>query len=116
MARLKQLGSRTRSLAPRINSIGSGPDRLKRRDQIVSWRRWYKTSEWQGLRRECLLSALFTCARCGVVGQSSDLVADHVIPHRGERDLFFDLNNLQCLCVTCHNRVKQSEERRGVDP
>ena len=113
MGRLKQLTPRVGSLSSRVTSIGSGPDRLKRRDQMVPWRKWYKTAEWQQLRRECLAAALFTCARCRVIGKSRDLVADHIKPHRGERDLFFDPGNLQCLCATCHNRDKQREERAG---
>lgn len=113
MARLKQLAPRVGSLASRVQSIGAGPDRLKRRDQIVAWRKWYKTSEWQRLRRDCLIAALYTCTMCGFIGQSRDLVADHKTPHRGDRDLFFDPGNLQCLCATCHNRDKQREERAG---
>ncbi|WP_264675545.1 HNH endonuclease [Paracoccus kondratievae] len=42
------------------------------------------------------------------------MVADHKLPHRGDRGLFFDPLNLQCLCSTCHNRDKQREERRHV--
>ena len=111
MARLKQLAPRVGALSARVSSIGAGPDRLARRDQLVPWRRWYKTAEWQQLRRQCLLDALFTCVRCGFLGESRDLVADHIKPHRGERELFFSAGNLQCLCATCHNRDKQREER-----
>lgn len=78
---------------------------------MVPWRKWYKTAEWQRLRWDCLTAALFTCVRCGFIGESADLVADHIRPHRGERALFFDPRNLQCLCTTCHNRDKQREER-----
>ncbi len=42
-------------------------------------------------------------------------VVDHIIPHYGDRQLFWDnINNWQSLCVTCHNKYKQSEERGGV--
>lgn len=111
MARLKQLAPRVGSLSSRVTSVGAGPDRLRRRDQMVAWRKWYKTAEWQRIRWDCISAALFTCARCGSVGESPDLVADHIRPHRGDRDLFFDAGNLQCLCATCHNRHKQREER-----
>lgn len=114
MARLKQLAPRVGMMSARVTSIGAGPDRLKRRDQMVAWRKWYKTAEWQRLRWQCLSNALFTCVRCGVVGQSRDLVADHIRPHRGEHELFFDPKNLQCMCATCHNRDKQREERHAA--
>lgn len=114
MGRLSAAPSRLARSAPRITSIGEGQDRLRRRDQTVHWRKWYKTAEWQRLRWDCLAAALFTCVRCGFVSshpKASDMVADHREPHRGERALFFDPGNLQCLCATCHNRDKQREER-----
>lgn len=42
-------------------------------------------------------------------------VVDHVIPHRGDRKLFWDSSNWQPLCVECHNRDKQREEVHGYD-
>ncbi|MFG6083908.1 HNH endonuclease [Paracoccus litorisediminis] len=113
MARLRQLAPRVGSMSSRVSSVGAGPDRLKRRDQIVQWRKWYKTAEWQRLRWSCISAALFTCARCHRVEDSPALVADHVVPHRGARDLFFDPANLQCLCKACHDGAKQREERQG---
>lgn len=31
-------------------------------------------------------------------------VVDHIVPHRGDRALFWDRKNWQPLCETCHNR------------
>jgi 5-methylcytosine-specific restriction enzyme A len=39
-------------------------------------------------------------------------VVDHVIPHRGDRRLFWDRANWQGLCEHCHNSVKQSQENQ----
>lgn len=36
-------------------------------------------------------------------------VVDHVIPHRGDERLFWDPNNWQSLCKTCHD----AKTRRG---
>jgi 5-methylcytosine-specific restriction endonuclease McrA len=41
---------------------------------------------------------------------------DHVRPHKGDEVLFFDGNNLQSLCASCHNRHKQREERGNARP
>lgn len=41
-------------------------------------------------------------------------VVDHIIPHRGDKSLFFDTKNLQSLCKTCHDAVKQRFEKSGV--
>ncbi len=40
-------------------------------------------------------------------------VVDHIKPHRGDRELFWDQTNWQGLCETCHNAVKQAEETSG---
>lgn len=104
---MKQLAPRGRQLKPRGQS---GPVPVRTRDRVDTWRAWYKTVEWRALRWQVLVDAQFTCARCGIIGESRDLVADHRKPHRGDRDLFFARGNLQCLCATCHNRDKQREE------
>jgi 5-methylcytosine-specific restriction endonuclease McrA len=38
---------------------------------------------------------------------------DHITPHRGDDRLFWDRENLQALCPTCHSAIKQREEARG---
>lgn len=115
MARLQQIRPRLDGLTRRLSSGAAGPDRLAVRDKIVGWRRWYKTAEWQRLRWDCLVAATFTCVMCGRNGgaDTSKLVADHIEPHRGERDLFYDPSNLQCLCKPCHDGTKQRQERRS---
>ena len=58
---------------------------------------------------------MFTCAMCRrIEGNSRYLVADHIRPHRGSEALFWDRNNVQCLCKQCHDGSKQSMERRGL--
>jgi 5-methylcytosine-specific restriction endonuclease McrA len=54
-----------------------------------SWKAWYKTARWQKLRLEVFLRDYYTC-QCGcgqIEGDTSQLVCDHKIPHRGERAL-----------------------------
>jgi len=85
------------------------------RDRSQPWRAWYKTARWQRLRWQCLVRDLFTCRMCGWLGgnDTSQLVADHVRPHRGRAADFWDLGNLQCLCKACHDGAKQRVERAG---
>ena len=40
-------------------------------------------------------------------------VVDHVRPHRGDAALFWDRQNWQSLCTSCHSSRKQSREARG---
>ena len=81
------------------------------------WRKWYSLARWKRLRIEVFKRDMFTCQRkeCGrLVGDTSKLVADHRQPHRGDPVLFWDDDNLQTLCKTCHDREKQREERRAT--
>ena len=38
-------------------------------------------------------------------------VVDHIVPHRGDHELFWDQSNWQPLCDHCHNSHKQRHER-----
>ncbi len=41
------------------------------------------------------------------------LVVDHITPHRGDMNLFWDQDNWQTLCRLCHDIDKQRHEQRG---
>lgn len=115
MARLKRLGPTVASLPPRVAYLEDDRDAARRLH--APWRRLYMTARWRELRWQVLREARFTCARCGwATAETSKLVADHVVPHRGDEALFWDRANLQCLCKACHDGAKQREEaaaRRG---
>ncbi|WP_323181418.1 AAA family ATPase [Kaistia algarum] len=40
-------------------------------------------------------------------------IVDHVVPHRGDQELFWDSGNWMPLCAHCHSSRKQSLEHRG---
>ena len=40
-------------------------------------------------------------------------VVDHITPHRGDQQLFWDVDNWQSLCKQCHDSHKQSIEKGG---
>ncbi|WP_099866054.1 HNH endonuclease [Pararhizobium haloflavum] len=118
MGRLKSVKPRIGAVAPRLGRAPSDERaRHRERDRTQPWRAWYKTARWQKLRWAVLVRDLFTCqmAGCGrIEAATSQLVADHRTPHRGDERLFWDEGNLQCLCKPCHDKVKQAEERRGL--
>lgn len=43
------------------------------------------------------------------------VIVDHVRPHKGDADLFFDPRNLQSLCKSHHDATKQRQEARGYE-
>lgn len=74
---------------------------------LYNTKRWHRRRYYQ-LRDypECAL-----CARLGRVTQAT--IADHVVPHRGDEELFFE-GELQSLCKTCHDGAKQQLEKSGT--
>jgi 5-methylcytosine-specific restriction protein A len=53
------------------------------------------------------------CIQCEGYGRVVPAVAvDHITPHRGDQDLFWDEGNWQPLCLKCHN-VKTATEDGG---
>lgn len=85
-----------------------------RSPEAAQYRQLYKTTQWQRHRWSILVRDRFTCQKCGrLEGRTSQLVADHKTPHRGDLGLFWDAANLWTLCKPCHDRDKQSEERTG---
>jgi len=62
--------------------------------------------EWRKARA-AFLAAHPTCTLCFAPAA----VVDHITPHRGDDALFWNRANWQPLCVSCHNRAKQRQER-----
>jgi 5-methylcytosine-specific restriction protein A len=82
------------------------------------YRKLYQTKHWRMLRERALLRDGFKCQRCGAMlkrGKShpQSAVVHHLDAHKGDHDKFFDLDNLQAVCWSCHSGVIQSEEKLG---
>jgi len=105
-------------LADPLTTAGN-VDRL----QGEPWRKWYNTKRWQELRMQVLVRDHFTCQWRGhglMTGRTSDLVAHHKVPHRGSAVLFWDINNLLCVCRWCHDgpikALERAEAQGGLLP
>jgi len=114
MARLKMVQSQIQLLKPQIG-LASRPNgaapRWRDADDGGAFR---KTARWQRLRWSILVRDRFTCQwdLCGrVIADTSQLVADHMVPARIDPSRKWDESNLRCLCAACHNGPRQVEER-----
>ena len=58
-----------------------------------------KSRRWVGIRKEALRRDGYRCVQCGKHGR---LEVDHIKPVRTHPELSFALDNLQCLCKSCH--------------
>ena len=67
-------------------------------------------SRWRKARAQ-YLAAHRLCAVCLAQGvTTAAAVVDHIRPHRGDMNLFWDRSNWQPLCRRCHDSVKRLEE------
>lgn len=107
------------SLKPQLTtlqpSIGypadGGVGEWQRRIQAEPCMALYYTKRWKRLRWAVLVRDLFTCQMCRrIVADTSQLVCDHIEPHRGNVVRFW-AGPFQALCKPCHDRAKQREER-----
>ncbi|TKT78410.1 hypothetical protein [Aquamicrobium sp. LC103] len=118
---------RLATVEPRLGSlthrIGASPknelERDRQRINSSPWRAWYKTAEWQRLRRRILQRDLYTCQKTGVLltgkhPAPNSPVVDHVKPHRGDPELFWDEANLMAVSKAYHDSVKQAEEQGEI--
>jgi 5-methylcytosine-specific restriction enzyme A len=73
---------------------------------------FYHTRRWKTRRRLQILHHPL-CVMCTALGKAEPAtIADHVVPHRGDPNLFW-LGELQSLCTLHHESTKKREEARG---
>ena len=54
------------------------------------------------------------CVECESQGRITPAtVVDHIVPHKGNLELFWDEGNLQTLCKQCHDSKTVKEGRWG---
>ncbi len=67
-------------------------------------------SRWQRARKK-FLAVHPLCENCkqrGVYVKATDV--DHITPHRGDPQLFWDQSNWRALCHSCHSRKTARED------
>ena len=83
-----------------------------RTDKRSSSERGY-TAAWRKARNAYLYEhpLCVYCEREGKVTAAN--VVNHKIPHRGDQQLFWNIENWESLCFTHHNSDAQMSERSG---
>lgn len=67
-------------------------------------------SKWETERKAFLALPVNEFCACGC-GRKADMI-DHVVPHRGDKRLFWSRSNWQPMASSpCHSRKKQAQER-----
>jgi 5-methylcytosine-specific restriction endonuclease McrA len=109
MVRLKSLGNRIGTQGSKLPITQPGSWRT---DKATSGQRGY-TYAWQKASKAHLREHPL-CVMCDRVHRvTAATLVDHIEPHRGDMELFWNRTNWQSLCTTCHSSVKQREEAGG---
>jgi 5-methylcytosine-specific restriction protein A len=83
---------------------------LHSHDRASATERGYD-ARWQKARKKFLHSHPL-CEECKRGGKFvKATVVDHIIPHRGNKELFWNENNWQALCEHCHNVKTWNEDK-----
>lgn len=71
-------------------------------------------SAWRKARRRYLEAhpLCVACRKRGRYTRATDV--DHIIPHRGNKKLFWDERNWQALCHRCHSVKTRQEDHNPV--
>lgn len=71
--------------------------------------KFYNSKEWRETRSKVLIKHLYMCKQClndGLaVNRSKRLIVHHVIELKDDWSKRLDMNNLEVLCGTCHNKL-----------
>lgn len=113
MAKLTTLKPTLQRMAPRLMQSAA----TYSPDVQGDWSKLYDLRAWRGkpngLRWQTLMRDRFTCQICrALISDTSKAHVDHIEPHRGNRAMFLDPENVQVLCESCHNGEKQRSERQ----
>jgi 5-methylcytosine-specific restriction protein A len=87
---------------------------MRKYNNASGYHHLYDSGRWRKMRK-AQLAAKPLCEFCeaqGITEQAT--IADHMKPHKGDEELFFDEANLQSLCKTCHDKYKRIQEQSGV--
>lgn len=82
----------------RIGPAATAEGRRQNSHQRGYTREWYRKTQAYRNEHPCCEQ----CEKEGVVTAAT--VIDHKIPHRGNQSLFWNEDNWQALCVSCHSK------------
>lgn len=88
-------------------------DSAKEYNQQRPWyHAWYKSRRWREYRIKYLTFHPF-CKQCEKEGRMTFATeVDHIIPFKGDVKLFWDEDNHQALCESCHSKKTAREQTR----
>jgi hypothetical protein len=83
----------------RASNWKGGVDRSTRKES-------FKTAQWRNL--------VIALGRCRICGGTENLEAHHIMSWKHFPELRFDVNNGECLCSDCHDRIHTKARNRKI--
>jgi 5-methylcytosine-specific restriction protein A len=68
----------------------------------------YNTTQWRRLRNKKIKEQPY-CSKCGASKLETRLEVHHLIPPKGNEELFFNEDNLLVVCTNCHKVITANE-------
>jgi 5-methylcytosine-specific restriction enzyme A len=67
-------------------------------------------ARWRAARKQ-FLDRNPLCARCRRMGRlTAAMVVDHIVPHKGDASLFWDVGNWEAICKRHHDQKTASQD------
>lgn len=117
MPKLSIIQPKVGKLQPLVSTMRDNRDTAAGANGAL-YRTWYKSARWQKLRQQVLTRDLYKCQQTGVMltggpNQPNSPVVHHVIAHKGDEQLFWDIANLQAVSKQWHDSEAQAQEKRA---
>lgn len=80
------------------------------------YRLWYGTAKWRRLSKwkKAVNPLCEYCQQAGWITKTE--VVDHIVPHKGDINLFYDSSNLRSSCKRCHDSIAKKKDKQGFAP
>lgn len=85
------------------------PAMARPREQRPTWKDQLYGRRWKRAARRFLMEHPL-CVNCSPANIVLATQVDHIIPHRGDPELFWDEANWQPLCASCHSKKTVRED------
>lgn len=80
-----------------------------------SYPKLYGSTRWRRVAK-LHLDSFPLCNPCLLSNkETAATIVHHRIPHHGNPELFWDGDNLESVCSSCHSGIKRMEENYGYD-
>ena len=84
-----------------------------------SWQMsFYKSKKWIKVRNQVRKRDLLVCQHCKELIVSKKMIVDHITEitpqNKNDKDVLYNMNNLQLLCITCHNKKTFTNNKKNV--